>query len=190
MPDPNKKPLSICVFCASSDNVPEIYCNIARKLGRTMVEMGMFLVYGGGNNGLMGILSKEIHDHGGRITGVIPLSLKDLGYAYEQADEIVVTDGLRERKAVMEERAEGFIGLPGGYGTLEEMIEIITLKQLCLHNKPIVFLNINHFFDGLLSQFETGYKEGFISEQYRGLYLVTDRIEEALNYIQKHIPGK
>ncbi|MFA6472684.1 MAG: TIGR00730 family Rossman fold protein, partial [Candidatus Latescibacterota bacterium] len=124
---------------------------------------------------------------GGKITGVIPLTLKELGYAYEQADQIIVTDGLRERKAVMEERADGFLGLPGGYGTLEEMIEIITLKQLNMHTKPIVFLNINSFFNGLLNQFETGYREGFISDECRRLYLVTDSIEEALEHLKKGI---
>ena len=185
MIDSTKKALSVCVFCASSDVVPVVYRDAARMLGRNMVERGMSLVYGGGNNGLMGVLARAIHECGGRITGVIPLALKDRGYAYEHADEIIVTDGLRERKAVMEERADGFLGLPGGFGTLEEMIEIITLKQLNMHTKPIVFLNINSFFNGLLNQFETGYREGFISDECRSLYLVTGTIEEALDHLKK-----
>jgi cytokinin riboside 5'-monophosphate phosphoribohydrolase len=184
MTDSSYKPLSVCVFCASSDEIPPQYREAALTLGRTMAERGMSLVYGGGNNGLMGVLAKEMHECGGKITGVIPLALKDRGYAYEQADEIIVTDGLRERKAVMEERAEGFLGMPGGFGTLEEMIEIITLKQLDMHSKPIVFLNINSFFTGLLSQFENCFRESFISKEYRSLYLVTDSIDEALDYLK------
>ncbi len=125
MIDSTKKAFSVCVFCASSDEVPLVYREAAQTLGRCMAARGMPLVYGGGNNGLMGVLAKEMHECGGRISGVIPAALKDRGYAYEHSDEIIVTDGLRERKAVMEERADGFLGLPGGFGTLEEMIEII-----------------------------------------------------------------
>jgi uncharacterized protein (TIGR00730 family) len=179
----NAPGLSVCVFCASSDLIRPQYSELARELGRKMVARGMRLVYGGGNNGLMGELSREIHERGGKITGVIPLGLKDLGYAYEGADEIIVTDGLRERKAIMEERADGFIGLPGGFGTIEEMVEIITLRQLRMHAKPIVFFNSNGFYDGLLAQFETGYRENFMFEECRNLYLVTDSLDEALDYI-------
>jgi len=175
---------SICVFCASSDHIPARYIETARELGRTMVERKTPLVYGGGNNGLMGVLSREIHERGGKITGVIPHGLKELGYAYEGADEIIVTDGLRERKAIMEERADGFIGLPGGFGTIEEMVEIITLRQLRMHSKPIVFLNAGGFYDGLLAQFETGYREGFIPDECRELYLVTGSAGAALDYIE------
>lgn len=180
----NSGNLTVCVFCASSDTVPERYVEAARSLGRGMAALGMHLVYGGGNNGLMGILAEEIHRCGERITGVIPLALKDLGYAYEKADEIIVTDGLRERKAVMEERADCFIGLPGGFGTIEEMIEIIALKQLGMHTKPIVFLNIGGFFDHLFEQFEHGYRERFIPEGCRTLYTVAGDVSQALDAVQ------
>ena len=184
MRERHTKSFTVCVFCASSDHIPEHYIELAGELARKMYARGMNLVYGGGNNGLMGVLSRELHDLGGRITGVIPLGLKDLGYAYEGADEIIVTDGLRERKAVMEERADGFIGLPGGFGTIEEMVEVITLRQLHLHEKPIVILNVNGFYDGLLRQFETGYRERFIFEECRAHYLVTDSVDEALDHIE------
>lgn len=177
-------PLTVCVFCASSNDIPRRYEDVARDLGRGMHARKMRLVYGGGKNGLMGILSREIHGIGGRITGVIPLELKNLGYAYEEVDESIVTDGLRDRKAIMEERADGFVGLPGGFGTIEEMVEIVTLRQLGLHKKPIVFMNVDGFYDGLLAQFERGYRERFISENSRELYMVTDIVEEALDYIE------
>ncbi len=178
--------LSVCVFCASSDVIPLRYPEIARELGKEMANRGMRLIYGGGNNGLMGTLSKEMHERGGKIIGVIPLGLKDLGYAYDKADEIIVTDGLRERKAIMEERADGFLCLPGGFGTIEEMVEIVTLRQLGMHAKPIVFFNIHGFYDGLLGQFETGYREGFMSRECREMYLVTDSILAALDYIERN----
>lgn len=184
MRENNKWSFSVCVFCASSDHVSERYIEIARELACKMYARGIHLVYGGGNNGLMGALSKELHDLGGRITGVIPLGLKDLGYAYEDADEIIVTDGLRERKAIMEERADGFIGLPGGFGTIEELVEVITLRQLQMHEKPIVIMNRDGFYNGLLGQFETGYRERFIYEECRSLYLIAESVDEALDYIE------
>ena len=184
MPQQNSNTLSICVFCASSDHVPQRYAEVARELGGKMGARGIHLVYGGGSNGLMGVISRELHGVGGRITGVIPLSLKELGYAYLEADEIIVTDGLRDRKAVMEARADGFIGLPGGFGTIEEMVEVLTLRQLNLLDKPIVFMNVDGFYDGLLSQFETGYREKFILEESRTLYRVTDSVDEALDHIE------
>lgn len=177
------KHLSVCVFCASSDHIGDIYNRSVEKLGYAMVSRHMTLIYGGGNNGLMGTLSETMHESGGRIVGVITNELKNLGYAYEGADELIVTGGMRERKAVMESLANGFIGFPGGYGTLEELLEIITLKQLGLHNKPIVILNVHGFFDNLLKQFDTGFTEHFIAEEFRSLYYVTDDAGEALDYI-------
>ncbi len=178
--------ISVCVFCASSDNLGDVFIDTARTLGRDMVRRRMRLVYGGGNNGLMGVLSETVHEHGGEITGVIPGSLADCGYSYAGVDEMIVTDGMRERKAIMEERADGFIVLPGGFGTLEEMLEIITLKQLGMLDKPVVVLNIGGFFDGLLAQFEQGYSMRFIEESCRNLYHVTETVFPALDYIEAH----
>jgi len=174
---------AICVFCASSAHVAEEFGAVAGKLGEVMAARGMTLVYGGGNNGLMGCLSASMHKNGGRIVGVIPRGLKELGLAFDGIDELIVTDGIRERQAIMESRADGFIGLPGGFGTLEELLEILTLKQLGFHTKPIVFLNVHGFFDNILQQFETAYTERFIEESCRGLYHVTASITEALDHV-------
>jgi uncharacterized protein (TIGR00730 family) len=171
------------VFCASSDRLDGRYRQTARELGDLMAVRGVTLVYGGGNNGLMGCLSKAVHSRGGRIVGVIPRGLKEMGYAFSGADEMIVTDGMRERKAVMESRADGFIGLPGGFGTLEELLEIITLRQLGFHDKPIVILNTCGFFDRLLDQFETGYAERFIDPGCRRLYRVAGDAGEALSML-------
>lgn len=185
--------LSVCVFCASSDDVPDIYMDSARKLGVEIAARGMRLIYGGGNNGLMGVLSESVHVSGGDVIGVITGDLKGLGYAYKDADEMIIAVDMRDRKAIMEQRADGFIGLAGGFGTLEEMLEIITLKQLetifgkemvrSIHNKPIVLLNTGDFFSGLLCQFEKAYKENFIREECRELYHVTSSVKNALEYI-------
>src|SRR3989339_409809 len=154
--------LSVCVFCASSDNLPKIYLNSARELGAGLADRKIRLVYGGGNNGLMGVISKEIHEKKGFITGVIPKFLQDMGYAYSDADEMIVTEDMRARKTVMESLSDGFICLAGGFGTLEEILEIITLKSLDVLDKPIVFLNTGHYFNGLFEQFEKAYSERFI----------------------------
>ncbi len=174
---------SVCVFCASSDHVPDIYMDSARKLGVEIAARGMRLIYGGGNNGLMGVLSESVHVNGGDVIGVITGDLKDLGYAYKDVDEMIVAGDMRDRKAIMEQRADGFIGLAGGFGTLEEMLEIITLKQLEIHNKPIVLLNTGEFFSGLLDQFEKAYEENFIGQECRELYHVTSSVKSALEYI-------
>ena len=178
-----QSPYTVCVFCASSDDVSARYVETARELGRGLAARGWSLVYGGGNNGLMGVLAAEMHRLDAHITGVIPVALRDRGWAYEGVDEIVVTDGLRERKAIMEARADAFVGMPGGFGTLEEMLEIITLRQLGMHDKPIVFIDIDGFFGGILDQFETGYRESFIAEECRKLYHVVSSVGDALDYL-------
>lgn len=177
--------IAVCVFCASSDHIDGDYSETAFELATAMAGRGMTLVYGGGNNGLMGTISVRMHEQGGYIVGVIPEHLKDLGYAYCDVDEMIVTDGMRERKAMMEERADGFIGLPGGFGTMEELLEIVTLKQLRMLDKPIVFLNVNGYYDGLIGQFERGVRERFIPESNMGLFFVTDSVGEALDYIAR-----
>jgi uncharacterized protein (TIGR00730 family) len=178
--------LSLCVFCASSGHVSDNYIETAKGLGRAMAARGITLVYGGGNNGLMGILSSEVHTNGGRVIGIIPRLLKEMGFAYKDADEMIVTDDMRDRKTIMEKYADGFMGLAGGFGTLEEMLEILTLKQLEIHNKPIVFLNEGNFFSGLLNQFEKAYSDNFIPQKGRDLYFVATSVNEALEYVVEY----
>ena len=128
---------NICVYCSSSNLLDDVYYEEARTLGRLMATNGFGLVYGGGNVGLMGVLAKAVHQYNGHVFGVIPHALKNKeGVAYEIADELVITDSMRERKALMYENAHAFIALPGGIGTLEELTETLTLKQLGYHNQP------------------------------------------------------
>ena len=179
---------TICVYSSSSDAVAAEYVRAAVELGRLIGERGMELVYGGANVGLMGTLARAAKNAGGRVTGVIPRAIAARGLAFGDADELVLTDTLRERKAVMEERAGTFIALPGGFGTLEETLEAITLKQLGIHDKPVVFVNTAGFYDGLLGLFERFYELDFAKAESRSLYHVAPGPEEAMAYIETYSP--
>jgi len=179
---------TICVYCSSSNRVAPVYTDAARALAAAMTADGCDLVYGGADAGLMGLVAAEVRNGGGRVIGVIPKKLADKGMAWNEADEVVITADMRERKRIMDERAEGFIGLPGGFGTLEEMLEIMTLKQLQYHNKPIVFLNVNGFYDTLLELFERIFAESFARPEFSSLYHVTPDPVEAVRYVRDYVP--
>jgi uncharacterized protein (TIGR00730 family) len=177
---------TICVYCASSEAVPTDTFQAAEALGEAIARRGYILVYGGGNIGLMGALARAASAKRGRVVGVIPQALVQL--AYEEADELIVTHDLRERKAVMEARADAFVALPGGFGTLEELLEVITLKQLSLHNKPVVLVNTAGFYDPLVAVFERIYAAGFTKAVYRALYHVAANPDDALAYVDGYTP--
>ncbi|MCC7145043.1 MAG: TIGR00730 family Rossman fold protein [Phycisphaeraceae bacterium] len=144
-------PMAICVYCSSSNAVEAHFVAAAQQLGQEMARSGHTLIYGGGDIGLMGALARAMHQHGGRVIGVIPHFMNQPGIVYEAADELILADNMRQRKDIMEQRADAFVALPGGIGTLEELAEIITLKQLHQHQKPIVILNTKGFYDPLLA---------------------------------------
>lgn len=179
---------TICVYSSSSSSIDNKYFEVASELGREIALKGDTLLYGGGMIGLMGATAKSIHNHKGKVIGVIPEALNVKGVVYEYCDELIVTSGLRERKAVMDSRSDAFIALPGGYGTLEEILEIITLKQLKYHNKPIVILNVDGFYDQLLNQFALIINERFAKPECREFYLITSQVSAALSYIDSYIP--
>lgn len=179
---------TICVYSSSSCDLDPIYFEAAAKLGESLAKHGDVLLFGGGMRGLMGATARAVHEHHGKVIGVIPEALNIKGVAYESCDEFIVTKDLRTRKAVMDERSDAFIALPGGYGTLEELLEIITLKQLHYHQKAIVILNINGFFDPLLHQFGEVIGQHFAKPDAQKLYYVTDNIESCLDYIDHYQP--
>jgi uncharacterized protein (TIGR00730 family) len=178
----------ICVYSSSSSIVDKKYFVAARELGTKMAQRGMGLIFGGGMVGLMGETARAVHGANGKVVGVIPEALNEKGIVYENCDELIVTKGLRERKAIMDERADAFIALPGGFGTLEELLEIITLKQLRYHNKPVVVLNIDGFYDGLIQVFENIIQLKFAKVISRDLYHVAENVDEALSYIENYVP--
>ncbi len=179
---------NICVFCSSSDVVAPVYFEAAKNLGKLIAKNGYSLLYGGAKIGLMGALAKKVKKQGGQITGIIPETLFNMGLAYEECNELIKTKDMAERKLIMEDKADAFIAMPGGFGTLEEILQVITLKQLQYLNKPVVFLNVNSFYSGLISLFENLYKEKFAKENYRDLYFVSESSEQALDYINNYKP--
>jgi len=144
----------LCVYCASSDRLDPKYYAVAAELGRELVARGWGLIYGGGKTGTMGAVARSVKQAGGRVVGVIPEFMKARELAYEEADELITVVTMRERKLLMENRAAAFVTLPGGWGTLEEILEILTLRQLDLVRKPCVFLNQDGFYDPLLQLFD------------------------------------
>lgn len=180
---------NICVYASSSDAVPAVYRDAAATLGALMAQRGHRLVYGAGQVGLMGDVARAMHANGGHVTGVIPERLRTLELAYEGADELIVTQTMRERKAIMESRAGAFIALPGGFGTLEELVEVLVLKQLHYHQKPIVILDITGVYEGLFTFFRRLCEENFIKESHFALYRVVGTPLEAIEYIETYVPA-
>jgi uncharacterized protein (TIGR00730 family) len=180
---------ALCVYCSSSDAVAPIFFETTKEVGARLAQEGYTLVYGGGRIGLMGTLAQAVHQNGGRVIGVIPEFLHGKGLAYEAADELVITRDLRERKAVMEDRAGGFVTLPGGFGTLEEALEIITLKQLGLHSKPVVMVNTQGFYTPLLQLLEHIYQERFAKPEFRQLYHFASNASEVFSYLTTYQPA-
>src|ERR1043166_4977493 len=175
--------LAITVYCASSRRVAPHYREVAAELGRLLVQRNHPLIYGGGNIGLMGALANAVMERRGNIKGVILADFVERGYASAGHEMQSVTD-MRLRKRGLDELGDAYIALPGGFGTLEEILEIISFKQLGLHHKPVVFVNTNGYFDHLLAQFERGFAEAFIHEQFRNLYTVAANPTEALEFIE------
>jgi uncharacterized protein (TIGR00730 family) len=176
------------VYAASSDAVDADYLAVAERLGALLAGAGKTLVYGGGNVGLMGACARAVHAGGGRVVGVIPEKLQGLELGYEAADEYIVTTGMRERKAIMEERADAFVALPGGLGTLEEIIEVLVLKQLQYHDKPLVFLNTRGVFDPLFAFFDRLVADRFLKAGHRALFHVVDAPEAVLPLLAAYTP--
>lgn len=177
---------NICVYCASSERLKEGYKAAARDLGQIIGQRGKTLVYGGTNIGLMGEVARTTKIFGGQVIGVIPQLIYDRGICNLQADEIIITEDMRQRKATMEKKADAFIALPGGFGTLEEVSEIITHKQLQYHQKPIVFLNTEGFYNPLNDFFEHLYLNEFARPAFRALYHFAHSPEDAMVYLDNY----
>lgn len=184
----NLKKMNICVFSSSSNAIQKVYFDEARKLGRMIGELGHTLVNGGANVGLMEAATVAAAEAGGKTIGVIPERFVDRSLASANSHEVIVTKDMAERKMKMREISDAFIALPGGFGTLEEILEVLTLKQLAYHFKPVVFINTNNFFHHLYRQFEQSFSEKFAKEVYRRLYFSAADSEEALEYIKSYEP--
>lgn len=177
---------TICVFCSSSEDLDNSYYDLARKLGSKIGQSKLRMIHGAGGIGLMRHLSEASLKQNGEVIGVIPELLNKPGIVFTKHSELIITPDMKTRKETMRNLADAFIALPGGFGTLEELMEVITLKQLKYHSKPIVIINHNNFYSNLIKQFEQFYEQGFANIEYQKLYYVTENIEDAINYINDY----
>jgi uncharacterized protein (TIGR00730 family) len=180
--------MKICVFSSSSNAIPDVYVSEAIELAHLIGEAKFCLINGGSNVGLMDVITREAGKHGAKTIGIIPEKLRDYNLASIHAHEIIVSGDMMERKAIMREMSDSFIALAGGFGTLEEILEVITLKQLGYHQKAIAFINTNGFYDDLFRQFEKSFEEKFAKENYRKLYFIAENASEAMNYLLNYKP--
>ena len=179
---------SVCVFCGASSGHDPAYALAARRFGEVLAQRGIELVWGAGNVGLMGVLADAVLSHGGRAVGVIPDFMVERELAHTAASEILIVDSMHARKAAMAERADAFVALPGGFGTLDELFEILTWAQLHIHRKPIGLLNVQGFFDPLLAMVQHMSTAGFITARHLALLQMKELPEELLDAMRRYQP--
>lgn len=175
----------ICVYCGSSPGADPVFHDAAVALGRIMAEEGIGLVYGGGGNGLMGDIARTVREYGGHVTGIIPDFLQRREHRYDGAQELIVVPDMHTRKRMMFEKADAIVALPGGVGTLEELVEQLTWVQLGRHAKPVVIVDVNGFWRPLLDLFAHMRNSGFIRPNLEVRYLVAEKIGDVIPMIRK-----
>lgn len=180
---------TLAVYCGAAHGANPIYADAARALARAMVEHNIALVYGGGKVGLMGVIADEVLRLGGEATGVIPRALVEREVGHAGLTRLFVVKDMHERKAMMSDLSEGFIAMPGGMGTLEELFEMVTWAQLGIHAKPIGLLNVNGFYDGLRTFVRHQVEEGFVRSEHEGLMLAESDPELLIRRLRAAIPA-
>jgi len=178
----------ICVFCGSSNGFQPVYAEAARTLGKILANRRIGLVYGGGNVGLMGTIADAVLEEGGEVIGVIPEALVGRELAHRAVTELIVVRSMHDRKAKMAAISDGFVAMPGGYGTFEEFCEIITWAQLGLHRKPCAILNVEGYYDPLLVLFDRAVSEGFVNPSNRRLVLQETDPHRLLDVLANYTP--
>lgn len=178
----------VCVYCGSSSGKNPIYMEAAKLLGRTLAKRNLTLVYGGASVGIMGATANSVLENGGKVIGVIPKSIEQKEVAHKQLTELHVVKTMHERKAMMAELSDGFIALPGGLGTFEELFEILTWAQLGYHSKPCGVLNINGYFDKLIAFVDHAVEEAFVKKVHRDLLFVEDDSDKLLDAFKAYKP--
>lgn len=181
--------MKICVYGAASPTIENTYIEKVELLGKIMAQRGHSLVFGGGANGLMGAAARGVKESGGYILGVVPKFFREdtVEALFDDCDEMIEPDTMRERKQLMEDNSDAFIITPGGIGTFEEFFEILTLKQLCRHNKPIAIYNINGYYNEVEMAIKSAMEKNFIRENCMDLYKITDDLDELFEYIEKPV---
>ena len=183
--------MKICVYGAASSLIDESFIKKGEELGRKIAERGHSLVFGGGNNGMMGAPARGVYEKGGHILGIAPKFFEENNpeISYDNCTEFIHTETMRERKKLLDESSDAFIVAPGGIGTFDEFFEILTLKQLGRHNKAIVIFNINGYFDDMLKMMKHAIDKKFITTDCVELYKVVNTVDEALDYIESYDPA-
>jgi uncharacterized protein (TIGR00730 family) len=178
----------LCVYCGSSTGTNQDYAEAARELAEVLVQNNIGLVFGGSHRGMMGLLADAVLGGGGQVEGVIPKSLIDKEVAHESLTEMHVVDSMHARKSMMAVLSDGFIAMPGGVGTLEEIIEILTWAQLQFHDKPCGLLNVNGYFNHLLSFLDHAEAEGFVRPAHREMLLVSKHPGDLIRRFESYLP--
>ena len=178
--------MNICVYGASSSTIDKIYIQEVERLGEVIAERGHGVVFGGGASGCMGAAARGARRRGGAVLGVAPTFFNVDGVLFPDCTDFISTETMRERKYYLEEKSDGFVISPGGIGTFDEFFEILTLKQLARHNKPIVIFNVNGYYDSILRMMEESIEKDFVQEGVRELYTVLDDAEQVVRYIEEY----
>ncbi len=180
--------MNICIYGAASADIDQKYIKKGEELSEVLASHGHNLVFGGGANGMMGAAARGFYRKGAKITGVVPTFFNVDGILFEHCDKLIRTETMRQRKQNMEDLADAFIITPGGIGTFEEFFEILTLKQLGRHEKPIVIFDIDNYYDGIIELINQAIKKNFMTEKSRSLFYVTEHIDEVCNYLDNYSP--
>jgi len=180
----------ICVYCGSSPGARPEYTVAARQLGQTLAQRNIELVYGGGNVGLMGEIARTVVAAGGHVIGVIPQDLADKEVAFKELADLRIVDNMHERKALMVKLADGFVALPGGFGTFEEFFEVVTWTQLGFQRKPCGLLNVGQYYSKLIEFLDHAVDEQFMRPEYRSIVLVDENVDALLDKLETYEPPK
>lgn len=178
----------VCVFCGSSSGKRNCYSDAALELGKELVSRKLDLVYGGGSVGLMGLVSQEVHRGGGHVLGIIPKTLMNKEITGETVGEVKAVADMHQRKAEMARHSDCFIALPGGYGTLEELLEVITWAQLGIHDKPVGLINVDGYYNYLLSFLDKAVDDGFIKPTQRSIIVSAPTARELVQKLEEYVP--
>lgn len=181
---------NIVIFCGSGEGYNEAYREAAYQLGSTLAQKGIGIVYGGARVGLMGALAEGALNNGGKITGVIPAFLQTKEIAHDGLTQLITVDTMHQRKLKMHDMSDGIITLPGGWGTMEELFEMLTWGQLGLHSKPVGLLNVNGYYDALKAFCDNMVQEGFLDECISKTLLMSDSIDDLLDQMDNYIPAE
>ena len=183
----NKKKV-LCVYCSSSNSLPEKFYIVSKELGEKLAQKGFDMVYGGTTVGMRGVIANNALENGAEVIGVIPERIASFGLKHPELAKVIVTKDMRERKATMEKYADIFVAMPGGFGTFEEIFEILVAKQLGYHDKPVIFVNFDGYYDNMIKMFDTLYENRFAKEEMKSLYFIANTVDEIFEYVDTYAP--